>query len=103
MSGANFNGLVLIYQEDVLRKVKGCESHYNQSVEKKAQSLQVKKDSVRYFNHSQSIQPCIHYLKTFIDHSKLETLQEWLACWNDRKSLIFCVFTDIHAPRSKFL
>ena len=47
MSGANFNGLVLIYREDVLRKVKGCEFHYNQSVEKKAQSLQVKKDKFK--------------------------------------------------------
>lgn len=34
-------------------------------------------------------------LKTFIYHNRLEILQEWLALWNDRKSLIFCAFTNI--------
>ena len=39
MAGENFNGLVLIYGEGVLKKVKECEFHYNQSIEKKAKSL----------------------------------------------------------------
>ena len=32
MTTANFNGLQLIYGEDVLHKIKGCEFHFRQSI-----------------------------------------------------------------------
>ena len=44
---AIFDGLTLINGEDVLQKVKGCEFHCSQSVEKKAKSLEVKKDGFK--------------------------------------------------------
>ena len=39
MAGANFNGLIKIYGEDVLNSIKGYEFHYQQSVERKVKSL----------------------------------------------------------------
>uniref|UniRef100_A0A7M5VBJ9 OTU domain-containing protein n=2 Tax=Clytia hemisphaerica TaxID=252671 RepID=A0A7M5VBJ9_9CNID len=47
MATANFNGLSKMYGEDVLEKVKGCEFHYKQSVEKKAKTLGEKGDEFR--------------------------------------------------------
>ena len=47
MAGANFHGLANIYGEDVLRKVKGCEFHYKQSVEKKTKTLGEKGEGFR--------------------------------------------------------
>ena len=39
MAGSNFVGLEKLYGEGVTSKIKGCEFHYKDSVNKKAQSL----------------------------------------------------------------
>ena len=36
MAAANFNGLQLIYGEDVLHKIKGCKFHFRQSINRHA-------------------------------------------------------------------
>ena len=36
MAATNFNGLQLIYSEDVLHKIKGCEFHFRQSINRHA-------------------------------------------------------------------
>jgi len=35
MASANMNGLTKMYGEDILEKVKGCEFHFKQSIERK--------------------------------------------------------------------
>ena len=39
MATANFNGLVKIYYEEILEKVKGCEFHFRNSINRKASTL----------------------------------------------------------------
>lgn len=39
MASVNFNGLSIVYGEDVLCKVKRCQFHFKQSIEKKVKSL----------------------------------------------------------------
>ena len=39
MATANFNGLVKIYGEEILEKVKGCEFHSRDSINRKASTL----------------------------------------------------------------
>ena len=39
MADANKNGLVTIYGEDILNKLKGCEFHFKQRVMEKARSF----------------------------------------------------------------
>lgn len=39
MAKANFNGLVKAYGEEVLEKVKGCEFHFRDSINRKASTL----------------------------------------------------------------
>ena len=41
MASVNFNGLSIVYGEDVLGKVKRCQFHFKQSIEKKVKSLGV--------------------------------------------------------------
>ena len=45
MAGCNFNGLVMIYGEVVLNKVKGCEFRFKKSINRQMSSLQ---DGVRF-------------------------------------------------------
>ena len=44
---ANFCGLSIVYGEDVLGKVKGCEFHFKQSVERKVKTLNTKGEEFR--------------------------------------------------------
>jgi len=39
MASANMNGLTKMYGEDILEKVKGCEFHFKQSIERKVKRL----------------------------------------------------------------
>ena len=42
MTTANFNGLQLIYGEDVLHKIKGCEFHFRQSINRLYQNVAIR-------------------------------------------------------------
>ena len=86
MAEAIFNRLSLIYREDILQKVKGCEFHCSQAVEKKAKYLQVGKDGFKKLasalltsTTAEAYHRTYNTLKTFIHHSKLKTLREELA------------------------
>ena len=47
MATANFSGLSIVYGEDVLTKVKGCEFHFKQSAERKVKTLNNKGQEFR--------------------------------------------------------
>ena len=47
MATANFSGLSIVYGGDVLAKVKGCEFHFKQSVERKVKTLNTKGEEFR--------------------------------------------------------
>ena len=47
MAKANFSGLSIVYGEDVLTKVKGCEFHFKQSAERKVKTLNNKGEEFR--------------------------------------------------------
>ena len=44
---ANFSSLSIVYGENVLTKVKGCEFHFKQSVERKVKTLNTKGEEFR--------------------------------------------------------
>ena len=44
---ANFSSLSIVYGENVLKKVKGCEFHFKQSVERKVKTLNTKGEDFR--------------------------------------------------------
>lgn len=81
-----------------------CEFCLGQFVEEKAKSLQVKKDKFKGLASQLLTSTTVkaysngyNTLKNFIDHNKLEKLQEWIAWWNDRKSLlILCFYQHSH-------
>ena len=44
---ANFSSLSIVYGENVLTKVKGCEFHFKQSVERRVKTLNAKGEEFR--------------------------------------------------------
>ena len=108
MATANFNGLVKIYGEEILEKVKGCEFHARDSINRKASTLG--EHSTKFTEISLSMltsttpEAYINALKNmqaFINkNKKLADLQHWFNWWDNRRELIFKAFTSKVTPES---
>ena len=59
MSSANFNGLAIVYVEDIRLRIKGCEFHFKQSVERVSRTLGQKREEFKNlaFNMLNSLTP----------------------------------------------
>ena len=107
MASANFNGLVQIYGEDVLDRIKGCEFHYKKSVNKRAHKLgelgmEFKQLSLELLESGTkaSYELALKELSTFLDSNGQSKLREdWLNWWHHRRHSIFRAFTMLNAPR----
>ena len=108
MATANFNGLVKIYGEEVLEKVKGCEFHFRDSINRKASTLGEHNSKFKEISLSMltSTTPEAHInalknMQDFIDKGeKLVDLQHWFNWWDNRRELIFKAFTSKVTPES---
>ena len=109
MATANFTGLSLIYGEDILDKVKGCEFHYKQSVGKRVKQLggdlgqEFEKYAYEllYATTPEAYEHAFGTLESFIRSSAtLSQQQDWLDWWSNRKQYIFRAFTSFDAPQS---
>ncbi|XP_066927735.1 uncharacterized protein [Clytia hemisphaerica] len=107
MAGANFNGLSRIYGEDVMNKIKGCEFHFKQSIERKVKKLgdQGGETFKKLANElllsatAEAYEAAIKKLKDFAKASAPD-LKDWISWWDDRKENVFRAFTSFGAPQS---
>ena len=108
MAGCNFSGLVMIYGEDVLNKVKGCEFHFKKSINRQMSSLQddgiqfellalnmLSASSIKAYSSSHNA------MEKFIGAiNRQKQLKPWLRWWHLRRFNIFQAFTGQGKPRS---
>ena len=109
MAGSNLHGLIVYYGENVKEKVKTCEFHFMQSVNRRKQIFEESRQA-QFVNLAKEILVASSdtayrnqfiALQTFIkDNAKELELGEWLKWWNERRHLIFRAFTGFDKPRS---
>ena len=106
MASANFNGLAIVYGEDIRSRVRGCEVHFKQSVEKISRTLGQKREEFKNLalnmptsSTPESYSHAIDVLKIFSKDNadNVKHLIEW---WDSRKENIFRAFTSFNAPQS---
>ena len=98
---------VKIYGEDVLERVKGCEWHYSESINRRIASLGDNADEFKEkalnLLHATTKEAYIfayNEIKDFITKMKVPSLMNWVQWWDTRKHLIFRAFTSKHSPLS---
>ena len=97
MSTANVNGFVKIYGEKILYKVKRCEFHFRDLINRKASILVKHRSNFNEISLSMLIsttpEAYINALKNMQDFinkgEKLSDLKHWFNCWDNRRELIF--------------
>ena len=104
MASANFNRLSTIYGEDVLEKVKSCEFHFKQAVERKIRGFGGDKDQFKklaygllYATTPEVYENSLQLFEEFATDAKLK---DWIQWWDVRKEKIFHAFTRFDAPQS---
>ena len=104
MASANFNRLSTIYGEDVLEKVKSCEFHFKQAVERKIRGFGGDKDQFKklaygllYATTPEVYENSLQLFEEFATDAKLK---DWIQWWDVRKEKIFHAFTHFDAPQS---
>ena len=108
MASSNFVGLEKLYGEGVTNKIKGCEFHYKDSVNKKARSLgeDGKESKLIATNLLESSTPKAYEkvkdkMVAFINKKEiLNILTAWFNWWDARKSYIFKAFQGLLKPQS---
>ena len=106
MADANKNGLVTIYGEDILNKLKGCEFHFQQRVNEKARKFgdlanEFKRlamnlmEKTNVTGYSAAYQEFSAFLEA-TGETGVKT--EWLDWWHDRRHTIFRAFTRRNLP-----
>ena len=95
-----------IYGEEILEKVKGCEFHFRDSINRKASTLGKHSSKFKEISLSMitSTIPAayINALKNMQDFiskdEKLADLRHWFNWWDNRRELIFKAFTSKVTP-----
>ena len=103
---ANFSGLSIVYGEDVLTKVKGCDFHFKQSVERKVKTLNTKGEEFRNLalrlliaSTPEAYSHALRMSKQFSSNNA-ESIRDWTEWWDARKEFAFRAFTSFNAPQS---
>ena len=106
MATANFSGFSIVYGEDVLTKVKGCEFHFKQSVERKVKTLNTKGEEFRNLalrlliaSTPEAYSHALRMSKQFSSNNA-ESIRDWTEWWDARKEFAFRAFTSFNAPQS---
>ena len=108
MASSNFVDLEKLHGAGVTNKIKGCEFHYKDSVNKKARSLgEVGEESkLITINFLESSTPKAYEkvkdkMVAFINKKEiLNILTAWFNWWGARKSYIFRAFQGLLKPQS---
>ena len=103
---ANFSSLSIVYGENVLTKVKGCEFHFKQSVERKVKTLNTKGEEFRNLalrlliaSTPEAYSHALRMSKQFSSNNA-ESIRDWTEWWDARKEFAFRAFTSFNAPQS---
>ena len=95
MAKPNFSGLSIVYGEDVLTKVKGCEFHFKQSVERKVKTLNIKGEEFRNLalgllitSTPEAYFDVLLLITTFLSNNA-ESIRDWIKWWDVRKEFAF--------------
>ena len=106
MATANFSVFSIVYGEDVLTKVKGCEFHFKQSVERRVKTLntmgeEFRKVAIRLLIAStpEAYSHALRLLKQFSSNNA-ESIRDWTEWWSAHKEFAFRAFTSFNAPKS---
>lgn len=99
MAGANMNGLVNVYGEEVLQRIKSCEFHFKENLNKMARKLK-SDDDARTFKTLCDDLLTARLKETYM--TKLQSLRNfikelpagWLDWWDNRRQFIFRAFSS---------
>ena len=109
MATSNFNGLERIYGEGILARIKGCEFHFKDSVNKQAkffeeeQKLTFKASASELLialteeGYIDAYQEIISFISF---NGKSKELLGWLNWFHERRAFIFRPFAKLITPRS---
>ena len=105
MASANFNEFSTIYGEDALEKVKSCEFHFKQAVERKIRGFDGDKDQFKklaygllYATTPEAYESSLQLFKEFAVDAKMRDWIQWW--WDVQKEKIFHAFTRFDARQS---
>ena len=92
MAGANMEGLRKVFGEEVLSKIKGCEWHYKDGVNKRAKQLRDCGGTFKKLAHAlleaetkEGYERAKQNMETFISAEKSRApLQNWLRWWDEK-------------------
>ena len=106
MASANFNGLAIVYGEDIRSSVKGCEFHFKRSVERISRILGQKREEFKNlalnmltYSTPETYSHVIGVLKIF-SKDNADNMKHGIEWWDARKENIFRAFTSFDAPQS---
>ena len=109
MATSNFNCLERIYDGDILAKIKGCEFHFKDSVNKHAKFFEEEQkltfktlaNELLIASTEEGYRNAYQEITSFISfNEKLKELLGWLNWWHERRAFIFCAFARRIALRS---
>ena len=101
MAGSNFNGLAMVYGEEVLEDIIGCEYHYQASVSERSRKLQdddasqFKLLATTLLEASTTNAYSVAYLKLKEFIEAHADLKPWLQWWHERRKNV----SSIHWAR----
>ena len=108
MAGANMNGLQQVFGEDALSRIKSCEFHFKDSINKMARKLGQEAGET-FKELCQNLLTCSlketylevkQSLEEFINkNSERHFLSSWLSWWDNHRTFIFGAFAPTNAPR----
>ena len=108
MAGANMNGLQQVFGEDSLSRMKSCEFHFKDSINKMARKLGQEAGET-FKELCQNLLTCslkVTYLKVkksleefTNENSEWQFLSSWLSWWDNRRTFIFGAFAPNNVPR----
>ena len=104
MASSNFNGLKLVYGDDVTDDVIGCEFHFQQSVLERQRKME--EDDGKQFSTlagkmlksatKTGYQASYESMRAFVE--KHESLKPWLSWWHACRKNMFRAFTGQNKP-----
>ena len=110
MAGCSFNGLQQVYGEHILNKIKGCEFHFRESINRRVRQIagkgprfQTLANALLTSSTPEAYNTAKLSLEQFIEEEEVPIIADWLTWWNDRKNYISRAFTGYEDPRSNLV
>ena len=109
MATSSFSDLERVYGEDILAKIKGCEFHFKDSVNKHAKCFEEEQkltfkalaNELLIALTEEGYRDAYQEITSFISfNEKSKELLGWLNWWHERRAFIFRAFARLIAPRS---